>query len=460
MRWYDCLRWVLCLVCLLPGSAYAGGAIKTNILGLPLHWEGTITFNPDKGTLKNGVYTHAQSVQIIQDAFNAWTDALGTSAEISIAEGVSLPEDGDDVTEDNYQELIGGGTDACYDNDPGTECLSPVVFDEDGEILDSLFGQCSKFSILGFAGYDDIDDGSGDPTQLIVRRGQALFSGACLPDALGNTEVKPGCGTCKRALTDQEIRTIITHEMGHLLGMDHSQVNPDSFALCGGVDGCPSNVAQDIPTMFPILVNQAQMLDLHRDDIAYIQRLYGNTSNDCTISGRVLASNGSTEVRGVEVVARNLAPGMENSDAISFISGAEAPRVNSFGKGQGNCREHCGDFTINGLQRGESYQLCVQPILAQFTGGSSIEPVDPPFQGVTTQCFQDSVVFCGCAGGACENFTGKDIVTNINAASVADQEEPSQIQEDAGIDDASGGCSLAKPRTGIWKHFQKNLRDR
>jgi len=453
MRLYDCFRWVLCATFLLPGFAHAGGAIKTNILGLPLHWENTITFNPDKGALKDGVYSHEQSVQIIQDAFNTWMNALGSSAEINIVQGVSLPEDGSDINQDNYQDLIGGGTDACYDDDPGTQCLSPVVFDEDGEILDSLFGQCSKFSILGFAGFDDIDDGSGDPTHLIVRRGQALFSGACLPDADGNTEVKPGCGTCKRALSDQEIRTIITHEMGHLLGMDHSQVNPDSFALCGGIEGCPTNVAQDIPTMFPILVNQAEMLDLHRDDISYFQRMYGDTSGHCSITGRVLASDGATEVRGVEVVARNLAPGMENSDAISFISGAEAPRVNSFGKGQGNCREHCGDFNITGLNRGESYQLCVQSILGQFTGGSSIEPVDPPFQGVATQCFKDSIVFCACAGGACETFTGKDLVTDISAALVADQEQPSQIQEDAGIDNASGGCSLAKPKSGAWKYL-------
>ncbi len=451
------LLWVLTFLILAPFQAWAGGAIKTDILGFPLHWESTLTFNPDKGSLKDGVYSHDQSVQIIQDAFNTWIGILGPGGGLSVLEGVGLPESGSDIDATNYDALLNGGTPDCYDTDGGTPCFSPIVFDEDGEILDDLFGSCAKFSILGFAGFDDIEDGTGDPIKTIVKRGQALFSGACLPDAGGNTENKPGCGTCKRALTEEEIKTIITHEVGHLMGMDHSQVNPESFALCGGVEGCPAEVAQHIPTMFPILVNNADMLDLHRDDVAYFQRLYGDTSGNCAVKGTIFASDGSTEVRGVEVVARNTQPGMEDTDAISFVSGAESPKVNSFGRGQGNCKDRCGEYLITGLNSGASYQLCVQKILGQFTGGSSIEPVDPPFQLFTNACPEGLIVACNCTGGACDNFTGKNITTDANPASIAEQEVPSQILEGPSVDDASGGCTLAKPRIGVWSSIKNSL---
>jgi hypothetical protein len=338
----------------------------------------------------------------------------------------------------------------CYDSDPGTECLTPIIFDEDGEILDSLFGECSKFSILGFAGPDDVEDGSGDPGLRILKRGQALFSGACLPDGGGQTETKAGCGVCRRPLTGEEIRTIITHEVGHLLGMDHSQVNPDSFQLCTGPEGCSQELAQDIPTMFPILVNRAAMLDLHRDDEAYFQRLYGSVADTCSVKGTVFASDGATEVRGVEVVARNVDPALGKTDALAFVSGAESPRVNAIGKSQGNCQGRCGEYFITGLKDGASYQLCAQKILSPFTGGSSIEPVDPPFQAFTNVCPEGLTVSCTCTDGFCQSFEGMMITTDANPAAVAQQEEPNQIQEGPTVDEASGGCALAKPRTGTW----------
>lgn len=447
-------RLLVFVLFLFPALSHAGGAIKTDILGFPLHWGADLSFNPDKGSLKEGRYDHAASVAIIQDAFDTWLGALGEGGSLAVAAGPEIPFGDTDVDVSNYSDFLGAGTEACYDGDSGTACVTPIIFDEDGEILDDLFGECSKFSILGFAGFDDITDGTGDPNLRIVKRGQALFSGACLADANGNTATKGGCGACKRALSEDEIRTIITHEVGHLMGMDHSQVNPDSFALCAGPDGCPAEVAQDITTMFPILVNRGAMLDLHRDDEAYFQRLYGATGDTCSVKGNVLARDGSTPVRGVEVVARNVDPALNKSDAISFVSGAESPRVNNTGKSQGNCKERCGEYFITGLAEGATYQLCAQRIIAQFTGGSSIEPVDPPFQAFTNVCPSGSTVTCSCPNGNCDDFQGMNLVTDADPNAIADQEEPSQIQDDVNMD--SGGCSLAKPRTGIWQEIVRS----
>ncbi|HEX5035215.1 MAG TPA: hypothetical protein VFW62_12110, partial [bacterium] len=211
------VRTLASLFALVPlASAFAGGSIKTDINGIPLHWEGNIIFNADKGGLKNNndAYNHANTVQIINEAFGAWIGALApVGGGISFSEGEGIPVDADDVAGGNYFQFFGIGKDDCYDNDPETPCISPVIFDADGEIIDDLFGSCAKFSILGFAGFDDIEDGSGDPVKTVVKRGQALFSGACIEPA----ETKAGCGSCKRLLSDQEARTIITHEIGHLL---------------------------------------------------------------------------------------------------------------------------------------------------------------------------------------------------------------------------------------------------
>jgi len=441
-------------------SAFAGGAIKTDINGVPLHWEGNIVFNPDKGGLKNSnpSYDHASTVKIMDDAFSAWTSLLPpVGGGLSFSEGNNIPSSGTDVDVTNFDQFFGVGTDACYDNNPDTPCINPVIFDADGAIVDQLFGPCAKFSILGFAGFDDVEDGSGDPAKAIVKRGQALFSGACIDPV----ETEAGCGSCKRVLTDNEIRTIITHEIGHFLGMDHSQVNPDSYVACLRNGGCDPDTAQDIPTMFPILVEGAAMADLHSDDKAYFQRLYGlDHDNSCSITGTVFANDSATEVRGIEVVARNVDSG--TLDAMSFVSGAEAPRINDFSKKQGNCKSNCGDYKITGMAPGATYQLCVQHILSTFTGGSSIEPVDPPFQGLTDDCPQGFTVTCDCpTGNGCPAFSDKNFVTDVDPATIDNGSTEPKITTPTATDSSGGGCSLMVPQrvknTGLWNLLKTSI---
>jgi len=457
----------LCLFFLLITSkANAGGAIQTDLNGLPLLWDiqqgllyhpenGALNGDPDRGT----TYNQEVTLSLLNDAFQHWR---GVGTDLLIQQDGFLPDKGlpDGVDQGNFSQFLGIGTEDCYPEILGgnpANCVSPIIFDEDGEIIDTLFGQCAKFSILGFAGFDDVDDGSGDPARRIVRRGQALFSGACLP----SPEVKAGCGTCQRVLTDQEIRTIVTHEVGHMLGMDHSQVNPEAFAECNlNVGGCPPSVASAFPMMFPILVNGAQRSQLHRDDEAYFDRLYGRPQeNFCSVSGTVFASDGVTEVRGVEVVARNIQPAQELSDALSFISGAEAPKLSPISRSQGNCSSQCGFYLITGLMPGETYQLCVQKINPQFTGGSSIEPVDPPFQAFSNDCPEGLTVTCECeAGTECPEMVGVNISTDADPSDIEIGVEEPELIGSGPNNSASGGCSLAKPRRiSPWSLLREKL---
>lgn len=419
---------------LLTGSlsAWAGGAHQTNIDGHPYVWDGAMSFNLDPGALKSGEYNEAVSRQMVLDAVQKWQAVLQNGA-LSIAEGAALPEG--DVNGANYAKYLNSG-----------EAVNPIVFDEDGEIIDAIFGECSKFSLLAFAGFERLGGGK-------IEKARAVFSGACIPDANGNTLTQGGCGSCVVRMDEPMVKQMILHEVGHLLGMDHAQVNPDSYQSCRATGSCTGDVAQDIPTMFPIAVPGAAMDDLHADDIAYFNRLYGDPgAGGCSVSGRVLADDGQSELRGVEVVARNVDPILESVDAMSFVSGAEAPRFDAKDKSAANCKSNCGDYLITGLQEGETYRLCVQNILSQFVGASGIEPVDPPLPQVEAECFDSIRVTCECGPSGCDAFSGEDLITkagNIDA-------QGNLTQDDFG---AAGGCSLVKPRTQAWRVIRTSFLD-
>ncbi len=192
------------------------------------------------------------------------------------------------------------------------------------------------------------------------------------------------------------------------------------------------------------------METLNADDKAYFTRLYGSGEElGCSVSGRVLGDNGE-ELRGVEVVARNTNPALSRTDAIAFVSGAEAPRFTRIDKDVENCKSGCGDYLITGLQSGQTYQLCVQNIDSQFTGASGLEPVDPPVQQVEAGCFADQVVTCQCSGRNCDVFPNKDLATGSG-------ESPSFNVTPGGEGVSAGGCSLVlPPKDPVWPKL-KNL---
>jgi len=434
----------IALTCLLPLRAFGGGAHQTTLEGIPYRWEGPVVYNVDRGDLKPGVtaYSHDSVAQMVHDAFSTWQAALSNGV-LQISEGASLPltsdtSAGSDVNASNF---------GLYINSP--KAVNPIVFDADGEIIDAIYGSCSKFSLLAFAGFETLNSDTA-----AVTKARAVFSGACIPDASGNTASKSGCGPCALTLDENQVKTMILHELGHLLGMDHSQVNPNSYLECKADGVCPVSVEEDLPTMFPMIVPGAQMQTLHRDDIAYFNRLYGNPSLDtCSVSGKILASDGKTELRGVEVVARNVDSRFAETDAISFVSGAEAPRLSASSKARENCAGDCGNYEITGLQEGESYQLCVQNILSQFQGGSGIEPVDPPDALVNTDCPQGLTVTCSCNGTDCDAFSGQDIVTTGFDGSADAQ---GNLTQDPAAN--AGGCSLVPPPpTEAWTRIKKAL---
>jgi hypothetical protein len=247
---------------------------------------------------------------------------------------------------------------------------------------------------------------------------------------------------------------MVLHEIGHLLGMDHAQVNPESYAACRASGSCSVSLEEDIPTMFPMLVEGAKMETLHADDIAYFNRLYGNPEQgSCSVEGQVLAPDGKTALRGVEVVLRSVDSRFEREEALAFISGAEAPRLRAGDKTAANCAGDCGGYQVTGLKPGETYKVCVQNILSQFQGGSGLEPVDSPQALVKVECFDDITVSCECAGGSCDRFSEIDVVTSpfdgtspLGSGNLSESESP-----------GAGGCSLVPARSSRLWYRLKNL---
>ncbi|OUR93078.1 hypothetical protein A9Q84_21480 [Halobacteriovorax marinus] len=119
-------------------------------------------------------------------------------------------------------------------------------------------------------------------------------------------------------ISKKYLGNIITHEVGHLLGLGHSQILDAS--------------------MFYEL-RKGQSL-LHDDDNSGVRHLYG-TSGLGTISGTVAGSAGLISIFGAHVIAFSLQKGEEVASSVSDSNGS---------------------FVINNLPLNETYFLYVEPL--------------------------------------------------------------------------------------------------
>ncbi len=287
-----------------------------------------IPFNPDQGGL--GALNNAEAVAFVEQAFQTWEDVPTSTA--SYSNNGLLPFDVDETNFLPFVNLL-FGTPSVPDG------LSPIVFDEDGAIFDTLFGVGS--GVLGFASADTFD-ANGVPIE-----GVAFFNGGF-------------------ALADEDQLGVHVHEYGHYSGLAHTVVNGQNIALGDQSGPSPDNTFGNSPvdqteTMYPFIIIGGGESTPHADDIATLSFLYPSPtyfSSTATITGSVLAPNSTTPLTGVNVIARNV----DNPfvDAVSAISGDRGPT---------------GEFTINGLTPGADYVVYVDQVLQ---GGFSTPPIGLP----------------------------------------------------------------------------------
>lgn len=396
------LRWVLLLPVVLCGapSAWAAGAFLTLENGTPLLWKNNTVFysletgglrgsdageeerpgssssgssggcSLDKGASKALTVSAGEFQNMVRSAVQVWKDAAGP--DLVVTEGPSL---GENVNFANAENFLAGDFPAtgdvskvdvnkCYSSSDNTGCTNAIVSDPNGLITEAILGQCSRFGTFGVTSLFPKTNADGSIADSALKFAQMIINGTCLePAEKGSDSFDCPNSECPKEMSVADIQSVITHEMGHFLGMDHSLVNKVEDSKCqkGGLEGSCNWEA--LPTMIGLYRPFANLHTLTLDDIAGIRRYYSSAAKSasggmCTIKGTVYKStarasgkSAGLEWRCAEVVAKK-----DGSDlnAAGFVSGSEAARTKSDGS-QSDCNTGsagCGAFEIRGLPAG------------------------------------------------------------------------------------------------------------
>jgi len=363
------------------GPLYVGGSpqsvsfpngIPNSVPGKPFHWNPSnfpLTYWTDP-TAGVGSMTKTQSDDLVKQAFSVWQSVPTTTITFNKAGDL-----GGNVTASNAQAVINAVSDcSTLSGGPLTGGVArdrTIIYDDSqGHIITALGDDPN--STLGFA---DAVCLSSDGTDNYFNRGYAVLGGLGITSTNASTKLLP----------------VMVHEFGHMIGLDHSQINLDclNFAdasTCPGIGG--------VPTMFPILMTggEDQMISPAADDIAGISALYpGATfaSSTGTITGYIYFSDTVTQAQGLNVIARLVSDPLNT--AVSNVSGdlhtgdngnpfvqSATPGLTTpspFGSHNDN---QLGLFTIPGLPPG-NYTVEVEAInnsgLNPFVGGSGLQPI-------------------------------------------------------------------------------------
>lgn len=309
--------------------AFAGGPLSTYQSRSVVYKTMPITYRTDKGSL--GAFSNLTAKNMTIESFQVWQDVA--SSNIAFTNQGELPVDVDGTNFTNYLDNFSDG-------------INPVVFDNNGAIIDAIFGIGASNDILGYAGSAYYDAG---PNAGYYAEGESVLNGKFSQSPYN--------------LTEAQYKATIVHELGHFIGLDHTQIN-DEFAA----DGITANDIY-IPTMYPTATDDdVSLASLNPDDIAAVSFLYPEPSFTTTtgkISGTAVRFDNSV-VRGANVVAISATDELMNQ--ISTVTDYFV--------------QSTGDYTIHGLSAG-NYFIKIEPVNPSFTGGSSVGPYAEDGNGIS-----------------------------------------------------------------------------
>jgi len=319
------LKTLAALVLASPLAALASGPLSlcSGSPPTPLKYSGagSVVLNYDTATPTNalGTRTKTEADTIVNNSIALWNNV--TTATVTLSRGADLTDPithvGVDVTTANVNTFYSNFGDG----------LNPVIYDTDGSILDSLLGVGAKSSVLGFAG----SAWNTSPCQYV--EGRAVISGYI-------------------AISDATLTNVFAHEIGHLIGMDHTQL-----------DSTQGLASSNYPLMYPIAYRT--LYSLHEDDAAGISYLYPDATVTTTYGE--LSGNLQTAL-GVPVLGANV-----------------------YAQGAGGVFSSVSDFREEGngyfhfLLPPGTYTLRAEPIDTQFTGGSGVGPHSGDWNGASFQ---------------------------------------------------------------------------
>jgi hypothetical protein len=321
----------------LAAPAFANGPLDNCAPGQPFLWPNNganIPWNPDQGGL--GPLTNAQAVALVASAFQAWGDI--PTAATTYSQGALLPVD---VNSTNFAPFL---------SPVAPDGLSAIVFDQNGAIFNLLFGPGS--GILGFATPEWVN-----LVTCEVLEGVSFINGGAFTGP-----------TAQAVALD-----ILVHEFGHYQNLAHTVVNGQITGFGDHSGPSPNNtfplgsLTGKIETMYPFYFGTAAGTSTPAlDDVAGLSTLYPEpsfASSTGSITGVIVAPNGSTRLTGVNVIARNIANPAD--DAVSSIS---SDFTNNYTPGG----PLVGTYTLRGLTPGAQYAIFVDRIQG---GGFSTPPL-------------------------------------------------------------------------------------
>ena len=300
---------------------YAGGPLYIADDASPVIYpNSSITLHVENGDL--GVLSNAIATTLLQEGADLWNEVSTSTINLSTDQS-QIALDINDTNFETYMPTLDGTELNNTDN------LNPVIFDDDGKIIEQIFG-VGQTGLLGFAG-SFINSETGKFIEGFI-----LINGTV---SGSNTKIK---------LT-------LTHEIGHFIGLDHSQANINNEESSSNLPLlCLTTESEDYPLMYPFVCRQVD--NLHADDISAVSALYPSTNlNDTygTLEGTFVDDSGEA-ILGANIWAEDTASGETYSIVSDYL------------------KQDTGFYRL--LLPAGTYTLHANSINSEFTAGSSVGP--------------------------------------------------------------------------------------
>ncbi len=371
-------RWLMAasMLLLATASVWAGGPMRVGGPSYgrdaePFVWDRAkmpIQYTVDAGPLSATV-SNSSGLDRVAKAFGVWQGAATATISFNYA--------GPIVTSGG--QPAGDITTVAQYNDTVATCKSgaqnSIVFDADGSLMKSLGLDAD---VIGFAGPCSYNTSTG-----YIDSAHAVLNGAWQDGNTSNGE-----------LTTTDFNAAITHEFGHFIGLDHSQINVQIL----DTHNCTADIVAGLPVMFPFSICHRPTDGngfpvLTTDDAAWVSKLYPNGQTAAqygAISGVIYFSDGVSAAQGVNVIARAVDdPNTPQNEslrvAVSAVSGylftgnpgQKVSGDNDSGDPDGSRQaKYIGYYEIP-VPAG-TYTVEIESVNAQFSGGSSVGPLSPP----------------------------------------------------------------------------------
>ena len=340
----DVICYIIFIWIFLIGSkVYAGGPLLVQDGASVTYGTRPLVYRIDQGPF--GMFSNAEAVNLVETLLMDWENVSTTTIRFERGEPQFLDLDVDGT---NFGSIL--------EPEEGFLGYTPIVFDSDGSIVEKLIGIGASNFVIGFAGPVAADSGEFKGQ---IAESSAVFNGKFINGIKASDD---------NELSVDTIKGTIIHEVGHGIGLDHSQINVEAL------EAFDIEIKNSVPLMFPVAVND--LFIIRQDDASAVSFLYPKESELLKfgkIEGKVLREDGFIPVVGLNVIARNV-----NDSKIKATS-----CVSDFFK------NNTGTFILPALPPGD-YKIEVEPIHPSFTSKSGVGPYT---EDEKDRSFQNPVVF-------------------------------------------------------------------